>query len=30
MPFAKLRGWDELVKRRAITGASGEMPGKAN
>jgi hypothetical protein len=26
MPFANLRGWDDLVKRHGITGATGEMP----
>lgn len=26
MPFANLRGWDDLVKRHSISGATGAMP----
>jgi hypothetical protein len=25
MPFANLRGWDNLVKRHGITGATGNL-----
>ncbi len=30
IPFANLRGWDDLVKSHGITGATGEMPRKAD
>jgi hypothetical protein len=30
MPFANLRGCDNLVKRHGITGATGEMPRKTD
>lgn len=30
MPFANLRGWDDLVKRHGITGATGEIPRTAD